>query len=125
MLAANPQTMLLLKRHVLDTGGRLSRDVIFVANSDEEESGEFGCAGSCKNHRDLIDAEFALNEGGRTRSSREAAVRRRPEHGKGAARRDGHGPRAWRPRFGPLKGNATHASGRALSAIGAHQEPVW
>jgi hypothetical protein len=39
MLAANLMTMLLLKREVIDRGGSLSRDVIFVANSDEEAGG--------------------------------------------------------------------------------------
>ena len=42
MVAANLETMLLLKRHVIDAGESLSRDVIFVANSDEEAGGEFG-----------------------------------------------------------------------------------
>ncbi|HUK61908.1 MAG TPA: M20/M25/M40 family metallo-hydrolase, partial [Dongiaceae bacterium] len=42
MLAANLETMLLLKRNIIDKGGSLSRDVIFVANSDEEAGGEWG-----------------------------------------------------------------------------------
>ena len=67
MLAANLETMLLLKRNVIDKGGTLSRDVIFVANSDEEQSGEWGMGWLIENHPELIRAEFALNEGGRTR----------------------------------------------------------
>jgi acetylornithine deacetylase/succinyl-diaminopimelate desuccinylase-like protein len=67
MLAANLETMLLLKRNVIDKGGKLSRDVIFVANSDEEAGGDFGMGWLIKNHPELIRAEFALNEGGRTR----------------------------------------------------------
>src|SRR5688572_24344970 len=67
MLAANLEAMLLLKRHVVDKGGTLSRDVIFVANSDEETSGEWGMGWLIANHPDLIKAEFALNEGGRVR----------------------------------------------------------
>ena len=67
MLAANLETMLLLKRHVVDAGGTLSRDIIFVANSDEEAGGVFGMDWLVDNHRELIDAEFVLNEGGRTR----------------------------------------------------------
>ena len=67
MLAVNLQTMLLLKRNVVDKGGTLSRDVIFVANSDEETSGEWGMGWLIANHPELIRAEFALNEGGRVR----------------------------------------------------------
>jgi acetylornithine deacetylase/succinyl-diaminopimelate desuccinylase-like protein len=67
MLAANLETMLLLKRNVVDKGGALSRDVIFVANSDEEQGGDYGMGWLIKNHPELIKAEFALNEGGRTR----------------------------------------------------------
>jgi acetylornithine deacetylase/succinyl-diaminopimelate desuccinylase-like protein len=67
MLAANLETMLLLKRNVVDKGGTLSRDVIFVANSDEEQGGDYGMGWLIKNHPELIKAEFALNEGGRTR----------------------------------------------------------
>src|SRR4051812_45838690 len=67
MLAANLETMLLLKRNVIDKGGTLSRDVIFVANSDEEQSGDWGMGWLIRNHPELIKAEIALNEGGRTR----------------------------------------------------------
>jgi acetylornithine deacetylase/succinyl-diaminopimelate desuccinylase-like protein len=67
MLAANLMTMLLLKR-TLSAGGRpLSRDVVFLATSDEEAGGDWGMGWLVKHHRDVLDAEFALNEGGRTR----------------------------------------------------------
>ena len=125
MLAANLQTMLLLKRHVLDTGGRLSRDVIFVANSDEEESGEFGMGWLVAHHRELIDAEFALNEGGRTRIVRGKPLyvavqntEKVPHIVTVTARGPGGHASV------PLKGNAITRLGRALSAIGAHQEPT-
>ncbi|CAN5279648.1 M20/M25/M40 family metallo-hydrolase [soil metagenome] len=42
----------------------LERDLIFVAFADEETGGEFGAAWMWEHHRDLIDAEFAINEGG-------------------------------------------------------------
>lgn len=42
----------------------LTRDVIFCAFADEEEGGAFGAGWVWDNHRDLIDAEFAINEGG-------------------------------------------------------------
>jgi acetylornithine deacetylase/succinyl-diaminopimelate desuccinylase-like protein len=67
MLAANLVTMLLLKRQRLAGGGALSRDVVFLATSDEEAGGEWGMGWLVKHHPELLDAEFALNEGGRTR----------------------------------------------------------
>jgi acetylornithine deacetylase/succinyl-diaminopimelate desuccinylase-like protein len=67
MLAANLMTMLLLKRELLKSGEILSRDVVFIATSDEEAGGEWGMGWLAEHHPDLLDAEFALNEGGRTR----------------------------------------------------------
>jgi acetylornithine deacetylase/succinyl-diaminopimelate desuccinylase-like protein len=67
MLAANLMTMLLLKRSLSEAGESLSRDVVFVATSDEEAGGEWGMGWLVKNHPELLDAEFAINEGGRTR----------------------------------------------------------
>ena len=66
MLAANLMTMLLIQRGLSD-GRKLSRDVVFVATSDEEGGGEAGIRWLVANHRDLLDAEFAINEGGRSR----------------------------------------------------------
>src|SRR5688500_12765506 len=63
MLAANLMSMLMLKRFVIDAGGQLERDVVFVATSDEETGGEFGMRWLVREHRDLLDAEFAINEG--------------------------------------------------------------
>lgn len=63
MLAANLMTMLMLKREP----PKLDRDVVFVATSDEEAGGEWGMAWLVERHPELLDAEFALNEGGRTR----------------------------------------------------------
>jgi acetylornithine deacetylase/succinyl-diaminopimelate desuccinylase-like protein len=71
MLAANLMTMLLLKRCVVDEGTRLDRDVVFLATSDEETGGEFGIRWVVREHLDLIDVEFALNEGGRGSSRAE------------------------------------------------------
>jgi acetylornithine deacetylase/succinyl-diaminopimelate desuccinylase-like protein len=67
MLAANLMTMLLLKRALQKGRGTLSRDVVFLATSDEEAGGEWGMGWLVKNHPEVLDAEFALNEGGRTR----------------------------------------------------------
>jgi acetylornithine deacetylase/succinyl-diaminopimelate desuccinylase-like protein len=67
MLASNLMTMLLIRRAVLKGEGTLSRDVVFVATSDEEAGGEWGMGWLVKHHPEVLDAEFALNEGGRTR----------------------------------------------------------
>lgn len=64
MLAANLMTMLMLKR---EPAMMLDRDVVFVATSDEEAGGEWGMGWLVEYHPELLDAEFALNEGGRTR----------------------------------------------------------
>jgi acetylornithine deacetylase/succinyl-diaminopimelate desuccinylase-like protein len=44
---------------------RLDRDVILLAEADEEEGGEAGIEFAVRNHWDKIAAGFALNEGGR------------------------------------------------------------
>ncbi len=67
MLAANLMTMLLIRRAVLQGQEALSRDVVFLATSDEEAGGERGMGWLVKHHPEVLDAEFALNEGGRTR----------------------------------------------------------
>jgi acetylornithine deacetylase/succinyl-diaminopimelate desuccinylase-like protein len=67
MLTANLMTMLLLKRTLSETRGTLSRDVVFLATPDEEAGGECGMGWLVKHHPEVVDAEFALNEGGRTR----------------------------------------------------------
>jgi acetylornithine deacetylase/succinyl-diaminopimelate desuccinylase-like protein len=63
MLAANLMAMLLLKRE----GVQLDRDIVFIATSDEEAGGDWGMGWLVEHHPDLLNAEFALNEGGRTR----------------------------------------------------------
>ncbi len=126
MLAANLQTMLLLKRNVIDKGGSLSRDVIFVANSDEEQGGDFGMGWLIDKHPELIKAEFALNEGGRTRivggkllyvavqnTEKVSHVVNVTAHGPG-----GHASI-------PLAGNVILRLGRALEKLSAHREPVF
>ncbi len=42
----------------------LTRDVIYATFADEEVSGTLGAGWMYEHHRELIDAEFALNEGG-------------------------------------------------------------
>ena len=67
MLAANLMTMLLLRRMLVKSGVTLTRDVVFVATADEEAGGEWGMGWLVANHPEYLEAEFALNEGGRTR----------------------------------------------------------
>jgi len=125
MLAANLETMLLLKRNVIDKGGTLSRDVIFVANSDEEAGGDFGMGWLIKNHPELIKAEFALNEGGRTRivgGKRLYVAVQNTEKVSHVVTVTARGPGGHASI--PLEGNAIFRLGRALAKIGAHQEPI-
>ena len=125
MLSANLETMLLLKRNVVDKGATLSRDVVFVANSDEEAGGDWGMGWLIANHPELVKAEFALNEGGRTR-----IVQGRPLYlaiqntekvshvvEVVAGGTGGHASI-------PLKDNAILRLGRALAKIGEHREPL-
>jgi acetylornithine deacetylase/succinyl-diaminopimelate desuccinylase-like protein len=42
----------------------LDRDVIFLGVADEEHGGDYGIDYMLEKHRDLIDAELAVNEGG-------------------------------------------------------------
>ncbi len=61
MVIANLAVLVALKRG----GVRLDRDVIFLAEGDEEESGAFGIDFVINKHWDKIAAGFAINEGGR------------------------------------------------------------
>lgn len=125
MLAVNLVTMLLLKRHVIDAGGTLARDVIFVANSDEEGSGEWGMGWLLRHHPALIRAEFALNEGGRVR-----VVNGRPlyvalqntEKVPHVVTLTARGPGGHASI--PLADNAVLRLGRALARLSAYREPV-
>ena len=60
MVAMEVMTMLLLKR----SGVQLKRDVIFMAAADEEVGGHDGAGWVAHNRPELIQAEYALNEGG-------------------------------------------------------------
>jgi acetylornithine deacetylase/succinyl-diaminopimelate desuccinylase-like protein len=126
MLASNLMTMLLLKRHVLDAGGTLARDVVFVANADEEAGGDYGMGWLIAHHPELVRGEFALNEGGRTR-----IVRGKPLYvAVQSAEKVSHvvtvtarGPGGHASV--PLAGNAVFRLGRALAAIGAWRAPTF
>jgi len=121
MLAANLMTMLLLKRERVE----LTRDVIFVANSDEEAGGDLGMAWLIAHHPELIRAEFAVNEGGRTRIVGGRTLYVAVQNTEKVAHTltlTARGPGGHASV--PLEGNAIFRLGRALAAIGAHREPV-
>jgi acetylornithine deacetylase/succinyl-diaminopimelate desuccinylase-like protein len=61
MLAANLAVFISLKR----TGARLNRDVILLAEGDEEAGGEDGMIFAVQKHWDKIAAAYAINEEGR------------------------------------------------------------
>ena len=125
MLAANLVTVLLLKRMVDDAGAALSRDVLLVATSDEEAGGQWGIGWIIEHHPQLIQAEFALNEGGRTR-----VVNGRPlyvavqtaEKVPHNVRMTAIGPAGHSSI--PLRDNAIVRLARAMASIDAHREPV-
>ncbi|MFL5563378.1 MAG: M20/M25/M40 family metallo-hydrolase [Gemmatimonadaceae bacterium] len=125
MLSANLETMLLLKRNVIDKGATLARDVIFVANSDEEAGGDWGMGWLIKNHPELVKAEFALNEGGRTRIVQGKPLYLAIQNTEKVSHvvevvATGSGGHA----SVPLAGNAIFRLGRALAKIGDHREPL-
>ena len=60
MVTMELMAMLLLKR----AGVQLKRDVIFMAAADEEVGGRDGAGWVAQNRPELIQAEYALNEGG-------------------------------------------------------------
>ena len=56
-------TMLLVQREVIEGGRRLKRDLVFCAVPDEENGSLLGMKWLCEHRPDLVDVEFALNEG--------------------------------------------------------------
>jgi acetylornithine deacetylase/succinyl-diaminopimelate desuccinylase-like protein len=72
MIAAAVEVMLTIKRQ----GLTLDRDVILLIEAGEEGSTEIGIDYMVENHLDKIQAEFALNEGGRTYLSESGVVDR-------------------------------------------------
>ena len=125
MLAANLMTMLLLKRGLSQSGAEVSRDVVFLATSDEEAGGEWGMGWLVEHHPDLLDAEFALNEGGRTRiidgGQRYLAVQsaEKVSHVVTVTAHGSAGHAAI-----PLPDNAIFRLARALETLSRYAEPV-
>lgn len=125
MLAANLMTVLLLKRALADGAKPLARDVIFLATSDEEAGGEWGMGWLVKHHPDVLDAEYAINEGGRTRiiegGHRYLAVQsaEKVSHVVTVAAHGSAGHAAV-----PLPDNAIYRLARALETLSRYAEPV-
>ena len=125
MLAANLMTMLLLKRELAESGRKLSRDVVFVATCDEESGGEMGMGWLVENHRELVDAEYALNEGGRTRiieGGRCYLAVQAAEKISHVVTVTAHGSAGHAAI--PLPDNAITRLGRAITQMSKHVEPL-
>lgn len=125
MLAANLMTMLLLKRRLTQTGEKLSRDIVFVATSDEEAGGEWGMGWLVDNHPELLDAEFALNEGGRTRiisGGKTYLAVQSAEKVSHVVKITARGPAGHAAV--PLTDNAIFRLARALETLSRYDEPV-
>lgn len=125
MLACNLMAMLLVRRAMAASGAAPARDLVFLATSDEETGGTFGIDWVLANRRDLVDAEFALNEGGRVRvvdgRALYAAVQcaeKVPHNVVVTAR--GTGGHASIPHAG----NAITRLATAVARISAHREPL-
>ncbi len=125
MLSANLMALLLIKRTVIDAGIEIDRDVVFVATSDEEAGGDDGMRWLVENHREHLDAEFAINEGGRTRviegGKRYLAIQtaEKISHQVALTARGPAGHAAI-----PLEGNAVFVLGNALARLSHYREPV-
>jgi len=125
MLAANLMTMLLVQRELERTGPRFSRDVVFIATSDEEAGGEWGMGWLVEHHPELLDAEYALNEGGRTRiigGGQTYLAVQAAEKISHVVTVTAHGPAGHAAI--PLQENAIFLLGRALERLSRHAEPV-
>jgi acetylornithine deacetylase/succinyl-diaminopimelate desuccinylase-like protein len=125
MLAANLMTMLLLQRELKRTNARLSRDVVFVATSDEEAGGEWGMGWLIEHHAELLDAEYALNEGGRTRIIERGQTYlavQAAEKISHIVTVTAHGPAGHAAI--PLEDNAIFSLARALERLSRYSEPV-
>jgi acetylornithine deacetylase/succinyl-diaminopimelate desuccinylase-like protein len=125
MLAANLVTMLTLQRLLARSGDRLSRDVVFIATSDEEGGGEWGMGWLVDQYPQLLKAEFALNEGGRTRIVQDGCTYLAVQ----SAEKISHVVTVTAQGTGghaavPLPDNAIFRLARALEALSHYAEPV-
>ncbi len=102
-----------------------ARDIIFLATSDEEAGGIYGIDWVLEHRADLVDAEFALNEGGRVRivdgAPLYAAIQcaEKVPHNVIVTARGPGGHASI-----PLAGNALVRLARAIARIAEHREPL-
>jgi len=125
MLAANLMTMLLVQRMLAASGETLSRDIVFVATADEEAGGEWGMGWLVANQPGMLEAEFALNEGGRTRiieGGQTYLAVQSAEKISHVVTLTAHGSAGHAAI--PLPDNAIFRLGRALEQLSRYVEPV-
>ena len=125
MLAANLMVMLLIRRMMVQSGQRLARDVVFVATADEEAGGEWGMGWLIDHHPEVLDAEYALNEGGRTRiieGGRTYLAVQSAEKISHVVTITAHGSAGHAAI--PLADNAVFGLGRALDQLSRYSEPA-
>ncbi|MGH9699919.1 MAG: M20/M25/M40 family metallo-hydrolase, partial [Candidatus Acidiferrales bacterium] len=121
MLAANLGVLVALKR----SGAHLDRDVIFLAEGDEEAGGAEGMKVAVEKHWDKIAAGYALNEGGDVILSNgkvqyvgvQASEKVAINVDVIATGTSGHGSL-------PRKDNAVTHLAEAIAKIGAYETPV-
>ncbi len=113
--------MMLAEQHI-----PLSRDVIFLSESDEESGGPYSTEWLAKSHWDAINAEFALNEGGWIMKGDDGKVRyvsiSTADKLSMALTVTSHGTSTHSSM--PRPDNAIFALGRALAKISAYETPL-
>lgn len=125
MLAANLTAIIELSALVRQAGQALDRDVVFLATSDEEAGGDWGMGWIIEHHPEMVDAEYALNEGGRTRiiaGGRTYLAVQSAEKVSHVVTVTASGPAGHAAV--PLADNAIFRLARAVAKIGSHQEPL-
>ncbi len=125
MLAANLTAIIELSAFVRESGRLLDRDVLFVATSDEEAGGDWGMGWIIDQHPELVDAEYALNEGGRTRiiaGGKTYLAVQSAEKVSHVLTVSANGPAGHAAI--PLAGNAIFRLARAVARMADHVEPL-
>lgn len=112
-------TVLLIQRHNIP----LKRDLILLAVADEENMGHYGARWMLENHREKIDAEYVINEGGRgiRLNGREFYMVAAAEKGYGDLRLTARGSAGHSAM--PRGENPVVTISRALTAIDDYQPP--
>lgn len=113
--------LLLLKRQ----GDLLARDIVLMANADEEAGGKLGAGWMVREHPDLIRSEYAINEGGgfaldilgEKFYACQVAEKGTARFLMRACGRPGHGSQ-------PNRDNAVLKLAEAIAAVGAADLPV-